>query len=234
MKRIRKNALRFWYAIARALVRAFIFAFFSLEVEGLENIPDRSGVIVAGNHSSYMDVPIIGAVCSRQVHFMGKKSLFKFAPLRILFKSLGSFPVDREKIDRKALSTALECLKCGEVLGIFPQGTRGEVSDNGKEGVSWLSLRSSCPIVPVGIRGTSGIFPWGFLSRRKVLVRFGSPIYPHEFSTAKRSGPNEGRAVYGDGTTVVDKGRVAQRLLTKQLMKQIKELSGQDEDAVME
>lgn len=181
--RSREIAARLWYRLARCLVALILRTVFHLEVAGAELVPREGPLILASNHRSYMDPPVVGVACPRPVHFMGKESLFKHKLPKILLSSLGAFPVDRGRIDRKAIGTALGLLRSGQVLGIFPEGTRGGAKPGtGQQGTSWLSLRTGCPIVPVAVSGTDRIMPDGILSfrPRRLTVRFGEPIRPSE------------------------------------------------------
>lgn len=177
----RESALRAWYASARVMVAAPLFFLFRLKVEGLDNLPREGPVIIASNHRSYMDPPAVAVACPRRVHFMAKKSLFGSIPARALLTSLGGFPVDRERIDREAIRTALWFLEQGRVLGIFPEGTRGRGDlGRGLDGTAWLALKAGCPVLPVAVIGTEEIMQSVVLSFRlkRLVVRFGEPIWP--------------------------------------------------------
>lgn len=219
--RLRDSLKRAWYRLARLMVGTLLYSVFRLTVEGLENLPLEGPLILASNHKSYMDPPAVGVACPRRVHFMGKKSLFEFLPMRLLFTSLGAFPVEREKVDRGALATALGLLEDGRVLGIFPEGTRskGGLGD-GQEGTAWLSLKAGCPVVPVAVIGAEGTTPAGIISlaRRKLTVRFGEPIWP------SRTGPGAGHGRTPGATPATMPRR--RELVTAEVMKGIGDLLG--------
>jgi len=137
-------------------------------------------VILAANHMSYMDPPLIGSLIWRPVRFMAKDELFRIPILRQIVRGLGAFPVKRSMADRVALRHALELLEAGEVVGIFPEGTR---SDDGRlqdlePGIAFIALKSMAPIVPVGIQGTEKMLPphAKFPRPARLLVRAGAPI----------------------------------------------------------
>ncbi|MHB8894303.1 MAG: lysophospholipid acyltransferase family protein [Candidatus Geothermincolia bacterium] len=151
---------------------------FRLRVEGGENVPLDGPLILASNHTSYLDPPAIGVACRRHVHFVAKKSLFDRMPARLLLSSLGAVPLDREKIDRVALSTSLGLLGDGRVLGIFPEGSRAASGlGQGQDGTAWLSIKARCPVVPVAVVRTDAVFSF---MPRGITVRFGKPIEPLE------------------------------------------------------
>ncbi|MCL5036284.1 MAG: 1-acyl-sn-glycerol-3-phosphate acyltransferase [Chloroflexi bacterium] len=158
-----------------------IFFFWGFKVEGLENLPEKGGVILAGNHSSYLDPPVLGSAVDRQVHFMAKIELFHIPVLAPMIKEYGAFPVVRGKPDRKALKKAGELLSEGEVVGIFPEGRRqksGEIGE-AEPGTALIALRNCVPVVPIVIKGTNK-FPF-----QRIRVRLGRPLMPPESGEKK-------------------------------------------------
>lgn len=136
-------------------------------VEGQDQVPPSGGCLLAANHLSLLDPPALGSALEhRQVHFMAKQELFQRPLLGRLIRALGSFPVERGQVDRQALRQALELLKRGSVVGIFPEGTRGP---GGPEMLPWhpgialLAHQAQVPIVPVALR-------W-----QPLWIRFGAP-----------------------------------------------------------
>ena len=169
------------YTLGRALFRFFFRFFCRWEVVGRDNLPARGGVILAPNHISYLDPPAAGSAVRRPVYFMAKRGLFSLPLLRTLLPRVHAFPVSRGTPDRKALRTAQELLKAGEVLVIFPEGTR---SRDGKLlppelGIALLALRAKVPVVPMALIGTNRVMPFdSFLIRpAKIKVRVGKPLY---------------------------------------------------------
>ncbi|MCL4416879.1 MAG: 1-acyl-sn-glycerol-3-phosphate acyltransferase [Actinobacteria bacterium] len=151
-----------------------------MEVEGAENLPREGGVLIASNHCSYLDPPLMGNSVDRQVHFMAKKELFKVPVLGFCISHVGTFPVARGTADRSAIRKAIEYLSSGEVVGIFPEGTRtksGTMKD-GEIGAAMLAAKAGVPILPMGIRGNIRVFQMkGIVPKfSKLKVRIGKPI----------------------------------------------------------
>lgn len=170
------------YSFLRLIAVLLVKSWFSFSVIGKENIPDKAGVIVA-NHVSMLDPIVLGVAVSRPVHFMAKAELFKNRLLNWFFRKLHAFPVRRGGADRSAIRTALEVLYSGELLGIFPEGTRNKGEDllPLHSGAALLATRAQAPIVPVLIRGTHK-----FRFRQKIDVIIGQPIPPKEGKRATK------------------------------------------------
>ncbi len=140
-------------------------------VSGSRHIPAEGPVILCSNHFSYWDPPAVAAACPRRVFFMAKKELFSVPVLGPAVRLLGAFPVDRQSADRGAIRQALRHLKEGRVLGLFPEGTRGQpnqVSDP-KPGVGLIAKRSRAPVVPMAVIGE-------YVTKDPVHVRVGEPL----------------------------------------------------------
>ena len=110
------------YKILRPLITFVFKTFVRPKFIGLENIPEKGRVILAGNHTSIFDAPLLISSTKRNVHFLAKKELWKW-PKRIIFGHLGLIPVDRKSRDGNALVTAERYLKKEKLIGIFPEGT---------------------------------------------------------------------------------------------------------------
>jgi 1-acyl-sn-glycerol-3-phosphate acyltransferase len=162
---------------ARRIARPFLRWYARLEVIGEQNVPSVGPVIVAPNHRSMLDIPVLVAASPRQIYFMAKQELYKGPLLRLLWRELGGFPVRRQVSDLRALDAAAILLDRGEAVAMYPEGTRNYTEDPllpFLRGPAWLALRTGIPIVPCGVRGTgSGAPPW---RRRRVRVAFGRPI----------------------------------------------------------
>ena len=105
----------------------FIFKnFFKCQIVGVENIPSTKGVIIAANHISLWDPPLIGTFLPRKINFMAKEELFDIPIIGYIIKRLNAFPVKRGTADRVAIKKAISLLKSGECLGLFPEGTRSK------------------------------------------------------------------------------------------------------------
>ena len=168
------------YVVLRFLLAVLLRTAFRLDVVGAENIPKHGPVIVAPNHRSLIDHPVVGACTTRQVWFMGKEELFRNALASKILRSMGAFPVRRGKPDRASLQRCLELLAAGEVVGIYPEGTRRPDArfDEPEDGFAYIALRSGAPIVPVALSGTEAVLPHGRKLPRfvKIRVRIGEPF----------------------------------------------------------
>lgn len=134
--------------VAKAVMRVL----FRPKVHGKENIPKEGGYILAANHLSFWDPVFMGAFLpERKILFMAKASLFKFKPFGAIIRACGAVPVNRGSRDASAILTAVDLLKSGGVLGIFPEGTRvrkGKKS-NPKKGTVRMAEMAGVPIVPI-------------------------------------------------------------------------------------
>ena len=149
---------------------------YRLEVYGKENIPDDNNFIIAANHLSTLDPPLVCAVMNRPVAYMSKKELFENPFMCWWLNWLGAFAVDREKLGVSTIKTVKNLKNTGWVLGIFPQGRRqeaGEISHVTK-GFASLAKSTKCGILPVGITGTQEVKRFPFSG--KIIVRIGKVI----------------------------------------------------------
>ena len=174
-----KRNTRLFFA-GKAFFR-FCFNFiFRGKTEGAENIPKNGGVIIAPNHISAWDPPLAGAVMERPLNFMAKQELFDIPVLGFIIRRTNAFPVKRGRQDMSAMRNAFALLESGNVLLMFPEGTRSKDGKIGKAraGVGMVSCHAQVPVVPVRIENTNKIFKF-----RKIKIKFGLPIYPpKEFS----------------------------------------------------
>ena len=157
-----------------------IFSFLTkIRIHGLEHLPENGGLILAANHLTNFDVFPMQIALPRLVFFMGKEELFRNFILDAALRRMGGFPVHRGAGDQWALKHAGRVLKAGQVLGIFPEGSRskGRGLGAGKTGAARLALESGCPIVPLAIAGTQKMFRGSF-KRVPVTIHIGPPIYP--------------------------------------------------------
>ena len=145
---------------------------FNITVLGKENIPPQGPYIVASNHRSHLDPPVLNFAFPDALVFLAKEELFK-PPLGWLIKHMRAIPVRRGKGDTQILEASLELLEAGCSLAIFPEGTRAEPGKflKPKVGVGLLAVKSGVPVVPVLIEGTDRVFP-----RAQKLPRPGHPI----------------------------------------------------------
>lgn len=161
---------------------------FRPEVEGLEHIPETGPAIIASNHLSFSDSIFMPLVVPRRVTFLAKSEYFtgkgiKGRATATFFRALGQVPVDRSggKAGEEALLTGLSILAEGELLAIYPEGTRSPDGRlyRGRTGIARLALESGVPVIPVAMINTDKIQPPGrvFPKIMKVGIRFGSPLH---------------------------------------------------------
>ncbi len=171
--------------ILRGVGRPLMRVAFRVRDHGRGHVPPKGGALLAGNHRSYMDPMILWCVAPRLVHFMAKKELFERGIIAWALPRLGAFPVDRTGADRAAIARASELLASGELVGVFPEGTRqtGDTLGPAHGGAAFLALREEVPVVPVAFVGTEKVWPRGQrLPRlRRVTVVYGEPIEPSAF-----------------------------------------------------
>lgn len=146
---------------------------YRLEIYGKENIPSDNNFIVAANHLSTLDPPLVCGVMNRGVAYMAKKELFENPFMRWWLDWLGAFAVDREKLGVSTIKTVKNLKETGWVLGIFPQGTRQEAGEFSHitKGFASLAKSTKCGILPIGITGTQEVKRIPFTG--KIIVRIG-------------------------------------------------------------
>jgi 1-acyl-sn-glycerol-3-phosphate acyltransferase len=168
------------YRTGWLLVRGFARLVWRLEVHGASNVPLEGAAIIAPNHLSLLDPPLIGCACPRELRFIAKAELFRYGLFSKLIRRLGAFPVERGTADVGAIKTALRFLNDGRAVIIFIEGTRGtgEYLLPPTPGVTLLARQSGAPVVPTAIVGSEQAWGKGAkLPRRaQVKVAFGEPV----------------------------------------------------------
>lgn len=160
-------------------VRALLMLITSRDVQGRENVPREGALIVASNHLSNGDPPILTVAVPRRIAWMTKAEWFKTPVIGPLFRLAGMIPVRRFEADLQALRQAQNLLREGGVLAMFPEGTRGGDKGlrAGELGTALIALRSGTPIVPIAIWGTEHVkLPRDFFRHTRAHVRFGKPF----------------------------------------------------------
>lgn len=179
----RSGSLAF-YRVVRNLVVAFCRVYWREEVEGREHVPVSGPFILAPVHRSNVDTPLVAAVTSRRLRYMGKDTMWKIGWVGKVFSALGAFPVHRGTADREALRRCVEVLEAGEPLVVFPEGTRrtGPKVEDVFEGAAYLAAKTGAPIIPVGIGGSEAAMPKGakFIRPVKTRVVVGAPLQAPE------------------------------------------------------
>ncbi len=170
------------YTFARSVVNMIYKPLYRIETIGQENIPKIGSVLLCSNHISNLDPIVVGTTTPRPVHFMAKEELFQVPVIGKLFPHLNAFPVKRGMSDREALRKGLAVLKEGEVLGLFPEGTRSKTGELGEglAGAGFFATRSEALIVPCAVVG-----PYKAFNRLKVV--YGKPVDFTEYRKNKIS-----------------------------------------------
>ncbi|HAX61922.1 MAG TPA: 1-acyl-sn-glycerol-3-phosphate acyltransferase [Elusimicrobia bacterium] len=143
------------------------------KIIGLENLPKSGSYILAANHKSYADPPLVGSCIKKKIYYIAKKELFRVPVFGWLIKKANAFPVDRDTADAGALKNALKILQSGNILLVFPEGTRykpGKIRKL-KNGAAMLSIASNSPVVPVAIINSDKLS-----SFKKIKIKFGVPM----------------------------------------------------------
>lgn len=167
------------YRVAQVLVKGLWPLMGRLDVEGLENIPEKGPFLLIANHQSYLDPVLIQAVVARPVYTMAKSTEFSNPLLAPLLQRLKSFPVRRFEIDPQAVRVSLRHLRAGSGVGIYIEGERswdGRLQPP-RLGTIRLILKAGVPVVPCGVSGAYDVWPrWGKMRRGSVRIRFGTPL----------------------------------------------------------
>jgi 1-acyl-sn-glycerol-3-phosphate acyltransferase len=164
------------YKIAARVLPRLFKMFFGYEICGAEKVPMTGGLLIAPNHVSMLDPPVVGTACPRELFFFAKQELFDLPVLGPIIRSLNAFPVRRETGDRSAIRAAFHVLRNNRSLLLFPEGTRSKngMLQSAKSGIGMIALRNQVDIIPVAVQGTYRI--WRYLFQRRVRVVFGDPI----------------------------------------------------------
>lgn len=190
-----------WYRIGLALWGFVFKVLFPMRVQGKEHVPADGPVILVCNHISGLDPFALGVACPRWPQFLAKEELFRVPVFSYLIRQWGAIAVDRFAADMGSARAALQVLRAGEVLAIFPEGTRsitGELQAF-RYGPVKLALMRRVPIVPTAITGTDQVLPKGAMLPRRHAVRlvFGPPLRLWELL------PDESEASRKEGTRLL-------------------------------
>lgn len=168
-----KTETRLVYRLLRPFAKLIIKLRYRVKYIGKENLPKDGGYIIASNHIMALDPVVIAVSNKRPMHFMAKNELFGNKISGWLMTMMNAFPVDRSKFDEEAINYAVEIVRNGEILGIFPEGTRSPdfTPKAGKGGACYIAKVCKCDVVPVSIytcdKAKTGT---------RLTVRYGKPI----------------------------------------------------------
>ncbi|MEW1613765.1 MULTISPECIES: lysophospholipid acyltransferase family protein [unclassified Streptomyces] len=210
----------FYYILKYVVLGPLLRVLFRPRIEGVENIPEEGAAIVAGNHLSFSDHFLMPAIIKRRITFLAKAEYFTGPGIKgrltaAFFHSAGQIPVDRSGKDagQAAIREGLGVLGKGELLGIYPEGTRSHDGRlyKGKVGVAVMAITAQVPVIPCAMVGTFEIQPPGqtLPKIKRVAIRFGEPL---DFS--RYAG--------------LENQKAAIRAVTDEIMYAILELSGQE------
>ena len=160
-----------FYIFSRWVVRTVLTFLYRVKVYGLEHEPPDGPVILCSNHRSNLDPPLVACYLQRKVHFMAKAELFNIPGFSHLIRHYGAFPVTRGGMNMETLKNAIQIVKQGNMLVIFPEGTRqksGKLGE-GKKGAASIALRGGAKIFPVAVIGEYKLF-------RPMKVVYGKPF----------------------------------------------------------
>lgn len=172
-----------FYGFCHAIICSLSDIAFRGDVAGLENLPTRGGYIVASNHQSHLDPPIVGMHLPRQVRFFARKTLWNSWPFNWWLDAVGTIPVDRDGgRDVAAIRRVLRALEEGKAIILFPEGTRSKdgLLQEPKPGVGLFACKAQVPVVPARVFGSREAFGRGGRPRlgTPVAVTYGRPLLP--------------------------------------------------------
>ncbi len=161
-----------FYDFSKATVQLMARTLWRAQASGTQNVPLDGPLILACNHISYLDPPVMGCFCPRRISYMAKKELFSVPILGSVIRGLGAYAVDRDGSATAAIRRSLEVLRRGGTVGIFPEGTRNRTGDVMPQlGVALLASLAQAPVVPACILGSDRALRLG-----RIKVAFGPPL----------------------------------------------------------
>jgi 1-acyl-sn-glycerol-3-phosphate acyltransferase len=151
-----QQRMTFWYLLGYSLSKALAKTFFNYRVIGAENMIEEGPCIIAANHCSYLDPPLVGVACKRAIHYLARKSLLDIPILGPILPELNVIPVDQKNADRSALMGAIRVVKNGGAVLIFPEGTRSPDGrfQSAQPGIGMIVAKTGAPVVPVRVSGS--------------------------------------------------------------------------------
>lgn len=173
-----------FYRFAKAVIHPFFRWIQPVRVVGTENIPNQGAYIMCSNHTSMTDPFFAITIFKEQIHFMAKAELFKIGLFRLVLGAAGVFAVNRGKGDMDAINTAKEIIRRGDILGIYPEGTRYKEGPprKAKSGVAYIAMDTKADILPVSVyrEGKYNFF-------KKTTIRIGKLIKYEELVSEERT-----------------------------------------------
>ncbi|HZL79466.1 MAG TPA: lysophospholipid acyltransferase family protein [Candidatus Limnocylindrales bacterium] len=168
------------YRIAWLGFRAVYAAYFRWRVFNPERVPRTGPVILAANHASFIDPPLVGSGLTRDINYLARESLFRFPVVGAILRSWNAVPVDRDGGGAKGLKIILGRLLAGGGIILFPEGTRTRDGNlqPARSGIGLTVIKSAAPVVPVRVFGTFAAYGRNhkFPRPKKVAVKYGAPM----------------------------------------------------------
>jgi len=171
----------FWYRFGFITAQVIGKSLFSFKVVHRERIIEEGGCILAMNHESYIDPPLAGIACKRELFYLARKSLLKWPIMGQIFPHMNVIPVDQERADMSALKTVIKHIRAGEATVIFPEGSRTPdgTLQPAQPGLGLVIAKTLAPVVPMRIFGAHKAFPMGGKPQpfTPVTIVVGEPMY---------------------------------------------------------
>ncbi|MER3423409.1 MAG: 1-acyl-sn-glycerol-3-phosphate acyltransferase [Nitrospiraceae bacterium] len=172
------NTIIYWSLWS--LFRGLAHVCFRYKLTGQSHIPREGGLLIAANHASFLDIPLLGCGIPRRVAFLGRRDLFPIPVLNSILQKLGWIPIRQDRLDRRGFQRARRLLEMGQTVVIFPEGSRTQTGrlGAGRPGLATLVAATGCRILPAYIAGTFEALPMGarWIRFHPVKVAFGQPI----------------------------------------------------------
>ena len=186
-----RGSMNPYYLVGWICFRALYRFYFGWRVYNAERVPLQGPVILAANHASFLDPPLVGSGVRRGINYLARESLFRFPVVGWVLKQWQVVPVDREGGGAKGLKAILDRLLAGGAIILFPEGTRtrdGKLQP-ARSGIGLTVIKSDAPVVPVRVYGTFEAFGrhMKFPRPRRVAVKYGQPLAFKELRTEAKS-----------------------------------------------
>lgn len=191
-----------WKKFVRKCTKGFLAGLYRIafRVKITGSVPQNGSYIICANHINYLDAAAIVLLNKRTVYFVAKEDLFRFKVLNWLAHIFDIIPIKRNMQDMEAMKRCLKVVKSGDLLGIFPEGTRKGLAKNGKakNGAAYMAIKTGTPVIPVGIHGT-------FKPFSKVYINYGEPIDLSDYKGGDKEKQDEATKLIMDNIIMLTK-----------------------------